>query len=77
MIQTLVKKGDRMDIVKVHEGKKPSSCKICDKRLTQSGNLNGHMAAVHEVKKPFQCNICDLNFSQKGNLKDTYQQFMK
>ena len=66
-----------MDIVKVHEGKKPSSCKICDKRLTQSGNLNGHMAAVHEVKKPFQCNMCDPNFSQKGNLKDTYQQFMK
>ena len=54
--------------IKIHEGKKPFNCDICNYRCSQKGDMKTHVASVHEGKKPFKCDICDYSCSQKGNM---------
>ena len=53
---------------KVHGGKKPFKCEICDYSSLQKGELNQHISDVHEGKKPFKCEICDYSSLQKDTL---------
>ena len=55
--------------IKIHEGKKPFRCDICDYSCSQKGNMKTHVASVHVVKKPFKCDICDYSFSLKNIMK--------
>ena len=38
-------------IARVHEGKKPFKCGICDYRFSVKGDVKKHVTAVHEEKK--------------------------
>ena len=54
--------------IKIHEGKKPFRCDICDYSCSQKSNMKTHVASVHEEKKPFKCNICEYGCSTKSIL---------
>ena len=55
-------------IAKVHEGKKPFKCSICDYIFSQKEDFTRHIVSVHDNKKPYRCSICDFGCSKKGYL---------
>ena len=53
----------------MHEKKKPFECSICNKKFTQKGHMNGHIASVHNEMKRYECNLCTLKYSNQSGLK--------
>ncbi|EDO16238.1 hypothetical protein Kpol_505p15 [Vanderwaltozyma polyspora DSM 70294] len=47
--------------------KRQHKCAYCDKRFSQTGNLNTHQR-LHTGERPYECHICNKRFSRKGNL---------
>ena len=43
----------------MHTVEKPFKCDFCEKRFTNSDNLNTHKW-IHTGKKPFNCDLCDI-----------------
>lgn len=52
---------------RVQYGIRRYSCKLCEKRFTQSGNLKRHMI-THSGTKRYSCDQCDKLFTQLFNL---------
>ena len=46
-----------------HEEKKPFCCDICNRKFTDSQDLNRHISLLHEGKGPYSCDICEHKFS--------------
>ena len=55
--------------IKIHEGKKPFRCDICDYSCFRNSTMNRHIVSVHEGRKQFNCDICEYSCSLKHNLK--------
>ena len=52
---------------KVHEGKKPFPCSICnDVGFSTKEYIDKHIASVHEKRdrRPSECSICDKTFAK-------------
>ena len=61
--------GLKAHIERVHEGKKPHTCKICGSNFARKPDLRGHIQSVHEKLKPFKCLQCDSSFFKSNGLK--------
>ena len=62
-----------LDHVRMHEGIKPYTCKICGKPFTQKGNLKKHNIVQHSSvslieRKKFKCDYCDRSYTERYNL---------
>ncbi|XP_020791562.2 gastrula zinc finger protein XlCGF57.1-like [Boleophthalmus pectinirostris] len=53
---------------KVHSGRKPIICEVCEKGFTREDNLNTHML-IHKGERPHTCTVCNKSFTEAGHLK--------
>ncbi len=54
--------------MRVHTGKKPFACDICDQAFKQKSHLDDH-ERIHTGEKPFSCDSCEKAFHTSSNLK--------
>lgn len=55
-------------IVRIENGIKCFTCKICRKDFIRSGDLSKHIR-VHSGEKPYECHLCHRRFSQNSNMR--------
>ena len=55
--------------MRMHTGKKPYVCHICEQRFSTSGNKNDHMRR-HAGQKPYACPVpkCEVSYYRKYQL---------
>ena len=46
---------------RTHTNEKPYECDVCEKRFSDSGDLQKHMR-IHTNEKPYECDVCDKAF---------------
>ncbi|XP_061918036.1 zinc finger and SCAN domain-containing protein 2-like isoform X1 [Entelurus aequoreus] len=52
---------------RTHTRKKPFSCSVCGKRLTDRSAVASHMT-THTGEKPFSCSVCGKKISHKSTM---------
>merc|ERR1719427_1079162 len=57
----------RRHIQRVHEGLKPHSCDICEKKFASKNEVKEHMT-MHTGEKAYKCLDCGKSFSQLSSL---------
>ena len=58
--------------MKVHIGKKKTSCEVCRTEFSQSSALKNHMR-IHTGEKPYSCEVCGSAFPHRFRLKKSYE----
>jgi uncharacterized Zn-finger protein len=53
--------------MRIHDGSRPYTCKICEKSFAQSSILVRHMR-VHSGETPYHCDFCPMKFSYSHHL---------
>ncbi len=53
---------------RVHDGKKPFSCPVCDLAISSKSTLKIHMR-THSGERPFSCGECDKTFRDGSSLR--------
>ena len=53
---------------KLHEGKQPYICEVCEKRFSWASNFKRH-SLIHRGEKPFKCEYCGQSFGAKCDMK--------
>ena len=57
----------RRHIRAVHEGIKPHSCEVCEKKFASKNEVKEHMT-MHTGEKAYKCDECGKCFSQMSSL---------
>ncbi len=69
---------DLLKHYRIHTGKEPFRCHICDKGFVQNNLLQGHLNKIHYNIKGYKCEKCTKScYSESGLLKHTKRVHMK
>ena len=60
--------GDMRKHKRIHNGRRPFVCDVCNKTFTQIGHLKEHKR-IHTGHRPFVCDTCRKAFTHAGNLE--------